>query len=415
MSGPPKVRSMNISVETEVRAVLGPAGNKARSPVVRKPLQKDEKRELRSVATEKPPASEAVAPQAVSKSVASSLCKKQTQPATLSSSLSRAGNVLKGHEVLLHSNLSLNASCSSDASTESSCSRASTGRLVSRRSTGVVNRRKPLSNGPRPAKVVPDGVDGSTLPPPLPSMRSKKTCAWITANTDPCYVTFHDEEWGMPVHDDKKLFELLSLSGALAELTWPAILGKRPIFREVFADFDPSVVAKLNEKKVIAPGSTASSLLSELKLRSIIENARQILKIVEEFGSFDNYCWSFVNHKPIVNGFRYPRQVPVKTPKAEVISKDMVRRGFRSVGPTVIYTFMQVSGITNDHLVGCYRFSECLAVMEETPDVSKTEGKDADRKLDIGRLGLAKAVEDLSVSSLSIKTDSSDEVGAMLA
>ncbi|CAN6459288.1 unnamed protein product [Victoria cruziana] len=408
---------MNIPVETEVRAVLGPAGNKARTPAIRKPsvkpLKQDEKREERSVATDKPPVSEAVEPQVGS--IASCPSKRQTQPAALPSSLSRPGSVLKGHEVLLHSNFSLNASCSSDASTESSCSRASTGRLVSRRSTGVMSRRKPLNNGPKPAKVVPDGVDGTTLTPPLHLLQSKKRCPWITTNTDPCYVTFHDEEWGIPVHDDKKLFELLSLSGALAELTWPAILSKRHIFREVFVDFDPSVVAKLSEKRVIAPGITCSSLLSELKLRSIIENARQILKIVEEFGSFDNYCWSFVNHKPIVNRFRYPRQVPVKTPKAEVISKDMVRRGFRSVGPTVIYTFMQVAGITNDHLIGCYRFSDCLAVMEETADVSKSEGKDADRKLDIGKLGLAKSMEDLSRSSLSIKTDSSDEVGAMLA
>nr|KJB65788.1 hypothetical protein B456_010G113100 [Gossypium raimondii] len=161
-----------------------------------------------------------------------------------------------------------------------------------------------------------------------------------------------------------KLFELLVLAGALSELTWPAILSKRHIFREVFADFDPLAVSKLNEKKLIAPGSTASSLLSELKLRAIVENAHQISKVIDEFGSFDKYIWSFVNHKPIVSRFRYPRQVPVKTPKADVISKDLVRRGFRSVGPTVIYSFMQVSGITNDHLTSCFRFQDCITAAE---------------------------------------------------
>lgn len=178
----------------------------------------------------------------------------------------------------------------------------------------------------------------------------------------------HPEHW--------KLFEFLSLSGALAELTWPAILTKRHIFREVFLDFDPIAVSKLNEKKVATPGSLASSLLSELKLRSIIENARQICKIRDEFGSFDKYIWNFVNHKPVVSQFRYPRQVPVKTPKAEVISKDLVKRGFRSVGPTVIYSFMQAAGLTNDHIVSCFRFQECMAGAEvEEKDDMKTKGK----------------------------------------
>ncbi|MBA0836335.1 hypothetical protein Goarm_008562, partial [Gossypium armourianum] len=156
--------------------------------------------------------------------------------------------------------------------------------------------------------------------------------------SDLCYVAFHDEEWGVPVNDDKKLFELLSLSGALAELTWPTILSKRHLFRDTFLEFDPRAVSKLSEKKIGAPGGPASSLLSELKSRGIIENARQICKAwtySHEYGSFDKYIWSFVNHKPIVGQFRYPRQVPVKSPKSEVISKDLIRRGFRSVGPTV--------------------------------------------------------------------------------
>ncbi|WMV36358.1 hypothetical protein MTR67_029743 [Solanum verrucosum] len=133
---------------------------------------------------------------------------------------------------------------------------------------------------------------------------------------------------------------------------------------EVFADFDPVAVSKLNEKKILAPGSTACSLLSELKLRAVIENARQVSKITAEFGSFDKYIWSFVNQQPILGRFRYPHQVPVKTSKSDVISKDLVRRGFRGVGPTVVYSFMQVAGITNDHLIICFRFQVCLAATE---------------------------------------------------
>ncbi|KAJ1410031.1 Methyladenine glycosylase [Sesbania bispinosa] len=206
------------------------------------------------------------------------------------------------------------------------------------------------------------------------------------------YVAFHDEEWGVPVHDDKKLFELLSFSGALAELTWPTILSKRQLFWEVFLDFDPSAVSRMNEKKIVAPGSPASSLLSELRLRSIIENARQICKVIEEFGSFDTYIWNFVNHKAIVSQFRYPRQVPVKSPKAEVISKDLVRRGFRSVGPTVIYTFMQVAGLTNDHLISCFRFKECTSNALN----SKVKGKANEEATEVG---LLLAVNKLSFTS----------------
>lgn len=136
---------------------------------------------------------------------------------------------------------------------------------------------------------------------------------------------------------------------------------------------------------------------------------------MEEFGSFDNYCWSFVNQKPIVNRFRYARQVPVKTGKAELISKDMVKRGLRSVGPTVVYTFMQVTGLTNDHLISCYRFDECLA-MDGVTESRKTETLDGgDNTLEIGKLELSKSMAELGMSSLTIKADSSDLVGVMSA
>ncbi|KAL4304287.1 hypothetical protein GQ457_10G002510 [Hibiscus cannabinus] len=378
MSGAPRLRSMNVA-DSESRPVLGPAGNKAGSLSARKPVSKP----LRKVEKSTIEVTAAEEKKALPSSTVSAL-----SPKTHSASVS---SMLRRHEQLLHSNLSLNASCSSDASTDSFHSRASTGRLI--RSYSVGSRRKPYASKPR--SVVSDG--GLDSPPG--NSHQKKRCAWVTPNTDPSYAAFHDEEWGVPVHDDKKLFELLVLSGALSELTWPAILSKRHIFREVFMEFDPVAVSKLNEKKLVAPGSLASSLLSELKLRAIVENARQISKVINEFGSFDEYIWSFVNHKPIISRFRYPRQVPVKTPKADVISKDLVRRGFRSVGPTVIYSFMQVAGITNDHLMSCFRFQECITAAEGKEENGIKDAHE-EKKADNG-IGteLLIAMDELSFSS----------------
>lgn len=357
MSGAPRVRSMNVA-DSEVRPVLGPAGNKARSLNARKPVSKPLRKADKS--------SEEVL--AEDKKVSPSSTVAASSPPFHSVTVS---SVLRRQEHLLHSNLSLNASCSSDASSDSFQSRASTGRLT--RTSSVTSRRKQY--GSKARSVASDGI----LDTPQDASPGKKRCAWVTPNTEQCYAAFHDEEWGVPVHDDKKLFELLVLSGALAELSWPAILSKRHIFREAFANFDPMIVSKFNEKKIVAPGSATSSLLSELKLRAIIENARQMSKIIDEFGSFDKYIWSFVNHKPLISKFRYPRQVPVKTPKADVISKDLVRRGFRSVGPTVVYSFMQVAGITNDHLISCFRFQECVALAEGKQENGT---KDDDDKID---------------------------------
>ncbi|KAG8495337.1 hypothetical protein CXB51_013050 [Gossypium anomalum] len=378
MSGAPRLRSMNVT-DSEARPVLGPAGNKAGSLSARKPASKPSKKVEKSsvevtVVEEK---------KALPSSTVNSL-----SPKTHSLSVP---SVLCRHERLLHSSLSLNASCSSDASTDSFQSRASTGRL--NRCGSLGSRRKPHASKPK-SVVSDDSLDLSSN-----SSHHKKRCAWVTPNTDPSYAAFHDEEWGVPVHDDKKLFELLVLSGSLSELTWSAILSKRHIFREVFMDFDPVAVSKLNEKKLIAHGSVASSLLSELKLRAIVENAHQISKVIDEFGSFDQYIWSFVNHKPIVSRFRYPRQVPVKTPKADVISKDLVRRGFRSVGPTVIYSFMQVTGITNDHLTSCFRFQECITAAgakEENVTKDTTEKKEI---VNVINTELSVAIDELSFSS----------------
>lgn len=378
MSGAPRVRSMNVA-DSEMRPVLGPTGNKASSLSARKPSSKPLRKKDKSPDEFRTPEGNKASQFAA---VASS--SPQLLPTNGSS-------VLRRHEQLLHSNSSLNASCSSDASTESFHSRASTGRLI--RSSSVGYRRKPVVSKPR--SVVSDGSLDS--PPPL-GPQAKKTCAWVTPNTEPCYAAFHDEEWGVPVHDDRKLFELLVLSGALCELAWPAILSKRHTFREVFADFDPLTVSKMNEKKMGAPGSPASSLLSELKLRAIFENARQITKVIEEFGSFDKYIWSFVNHKPIISKFRYPRQVPVKSPKADVISKDLVRRGFRSVGPSVIYSFMQAAGLTNDHLISCFRFQACISAAEGKEEACATESVRDNKVDDPSERELSAAMDDLDFS-----------------
>ncbi|KAF0914248.1 hypothetical protein E2562_027812 [Oryza meyeriana var. granulata] len=158
----------------------------------------------------------------------------------------------------------------------------------------------------------------------------KIRCSWITANSEPHYVAFHDKEWGVPVHDDQRLFELLTLSQALAELTWTTILNKREEFREMFDGFNYASVSKFTDMKInFLSKSYGSLLLSEQKMRAVVANAKQMHKVIQDFGSFSNYCWSFVNHRPVKSSFRYARQVPIKTPKSEAISKDLMRRGFQ--------------------------------------------------------------------------------------
>ncbi|CAK9186831.1 unnamed protein product [Ilex paraguariensis] len=367
--------------ESETRPVLGPAGNIAIPVELRKAVVKQK--------------SKVEKPKEIEESRANKAPSSPTSPA-LSKNYKTVPSVLKQQDQkILRLNLSLNASCSSDASSDSSHSRASTGKM-SRRSVTPIGRKQCSSKSEKVEKTDTDSdsvsvgsADGTAV---------KKRCSWVTPNSDPCYAAFHDEEWGVPVHDDKKLFELLSLSTALAELTWPAILNKRHIFREVYQDFDPIVVSKVNEKQIVTTGSTASSLLSELKLRGIIANARQILKIMEEYGSFGNYLWGFVNHKPIVSHFRYPRQVPIKTSKADAISKDLVRRGFRGVGPTVVYTFMQVAGMTNDHLISCFRFQECIAADDTRDKDDSLKAKVQGKQPAAIELGLSRAIDDLGLT-----------------
>lgn len=240
-------------------------------------------------------------------------------------------------------------------------------------------------------RVVPDEISLST-PPPF-----SNRCAWITQYSDPNYVAFHDNEWGVPVHDDKRLFELLVLSGALAELSWSAILNARDTYRQVFAGFDPAVVATFDDNKIESFKYTKNVVLHEGKLRGIVNNAKLVLKIVEEYGALDTYIWSFVGFKPIVNRFRYARQVPVRTPKAEVISRDLLKRGFRFVGPTVIYSFMQVTGMTNDHLAHCFRWEESVLLAQQVGQYNRFQAEDMGEKERSGIL--CKAYEETNITN----------------
>ncbi|KAJ4816297.1 DNA glycosylase superfamily protein [Rhynchospora pubera] len=187
--------------------------------------------------------------------------------------------------------------------------------------------------------------------------QDEKRCSFITNYSDPIYVAYHDEEWGMPVHDDKMLFELLVLSGAQVGSDWTAILKKREDFRHAFAGFDSELVAKFTEKQM-ALISTEHGL-DLAKVHGVVDNAKRILEVKRDFGSFDKYLWAFVNYKPLAPNYKFGRKIPVKTSKSESISKDMVRRGFRFVGPTVIHSFMQAAGLTNDHLISCTRHRFC--------------------------------------------------------
>lgn len=179
----------------------------------------------------------------------------------------------------------------------------------------------------------------------------EKRCSFITSNSDPIYVAYHDEEWGVPVHDEKILFELLVLSGFQVGLDWTTILKKRKEFRAAFDGFEAEEVAKFTEKQI-------SSICLEYamdrgRVRGVVDNANRILEVTKDFGSLDKYFWGFVNHKPLSPSYKSCQKIPAKTSKSESISKDLVRRGFRFVGPTAVHSFMQAAGLTNDHLLSC--------------------------------------------------------------
>ncbi len=175
----------------------------------------------------------------------------------------------------------------------------------------------------------------------------------------PEYVAYHDLEWGVPVHDDVRLFEFLVLEGAQAGLSWSTILRKREGYRESFAGFDPGKVARFDSRKVEKLLQFPGIVRNRLKVESAITNARRFLEVQEEFGSFARYSWAFVGGKPIVNRWREMGQVPAKTAESNAFSKDLQRRGFKFVGSTIMYAHMQATGMVNDHVVTCFRHKEC--------------------------------------------------------
>ncbi len=170
------------------------------------------------------------------------------------------------------------------------------------------------------------------------------------------YIQYHDEEWGVPVHDDCIHFEFLILEGAQAGLSWSMILKKREGYHKAFAGFDPVKVARFSEKKLEKILLNPNIVRNRLKVYAAVNNAKRFLEVQKEFGSFDNYIWGFVNHKPIVNKWKTLKQIPAITKESDVLSKDLIKRGFKFVGSTVIYAHMQACGLVNDHLVECWRY-----------------------------------------------------------
>jgi DNA-3-methyladenine glycosylase I len=169
-------------------------------------------------------------------------------------------------------------------------------------------------------------------------------------------VAYHDEEWGVPSHDDRHLFELLTLEGAQAGLSWSTILRKREGYRKAFAGFDPAKVARFGPKDVERLLRDPGIVRNRLKVESTVENAGRVLEVQDELGSFDAYLWAFVDGEPIVGGWRSLSELPAETPLSKTLSKDLKKRGFRFVGPTIVYAFMQAVGMLDDHTVDCFRF-----------------------------------------------------------
>jgi DNA-3-methyladenine glycosylase I len=183
-----------------------------------------------------------------------------------------------------------------------------------------------------------------------------KRCQWSTS--DPLYIRYHDEEWGVPVHDDRLIFEFLILEGAQAGLSWLTILKRREHYREAFDLFDPQKVAAYDENRIAQLLSDTGIIRNRRKIESAVTNAKAFLAVQREFGSFDRYIWDFVGGKPIINTWENLAEIPAQTVESVAMSKDLVRRGFKFVGPTICYAHMQATGMVNDHLVDCFRYTE---------------------------------------------------------
>jgi DNA-3-methyladenine glycosylase I len=195
-------------------------------------------------------------------------------------------------------------------------------------------------------------------------------CAWVDPNNE-LYTAYHDQEWGVPVHDDRLLFEFLILEGAQAGLSWYTILRKRPAYRLAFDNFDPEKVAAYDDAKIATLLADAGIVRNRLKINSAISNARAFLKIQGEFGSFDSYLWVFVNGRPLQNGYELLAEVPTKSTISDWLSNDLVRRGFKFVGSTIMYAFMQAVGMLNDHTTDCYRYNQIAPISQAPPSPAR--------------------------------------------
>lgn len=193
-------------------------------------------------------------------------------------------------------------------------------------------------------------------------MKGKIRCPWCLGFEQ--YINYHDLEWGVPVHDDRVHFEFLILEGAQAGLSWSMILKKRSGYRKAFANFDPAKVARFTDAKIEKLLLNPAIVRNRLKIKSAVSNARQFLKVQKEFGSFDSYIWSFVGGKPILNRWKTIKALPATSPVSDALSKDLMKRGFKFVGSTVMYSHLQACGLINDHLTGCFRYEEVNKLKE---------------------------------------------------
>lgn len=183
-------------------------------------------------------------------------------------------------------------------------------------------------------------------------------CEWC--GDDPLYVAYHDKEWGVPVHDDRKLFEMLILEGAQAGLSWLTILRKRENYRQAFDNFQAEKIAAYDDQQVAALLANPGLVRNRLKVNATIKNAQAFLQVQEEFGSFDTYIWRFVGGQPLQNTWKSLVEIPTQTPESKAMSKDLQKRGFKFVGPTICYALMQATGLVNDHVVDCFRYQDYL-------------------------------------------------------
>lgn len=190
----------------------------------------------------------------------------------------------------------------------------------------------------------------------MPKAKLQDRCSWC--GEDPLYVSYHDLEWGVPLHDDQTLFEFLILEGAQAGLSWLTILKKRDAYREAYYQFDPEKVSRFNSRSIERLMSNPAIVRNRLKIEASISNARAFLEVQDEFGSFDKFIWQYVDHQPRQNRWRRFKDIPASTDESIQMSRDLQQRGFRFVGPTICYAFMQAVGMVNDHVTNCFRYRQ---------------------------------------------------------